>query len=215
MDLSKTARGHLVAIMRRDLRINARLAGLVLEDNPQLGDHRGRDHRGAVLTIERLQHNGSGYATLVAPMDSVVHWSIGIHVPAACMHGVTPALRAREQAEAEERAAQDAELQALHARFPIGWIERNVATIEIRDGAAVMSVVEDADERYTMLRASWQDQTSFEQYVSETTYGPCRMFVGPLSSFIGREYDCVVPEGMPEDTMIVDMTIATERRIAA
>lgn len=205
MDLSRTARGHLLAIVRRDLAINARLAALVLEANPQLADARRRDHRGAVLEVERVQYDGSGYATLTAPAEAPIPWSVHMHVPTDCMKGIAPALLAK----------QDAEIAALHARFPIGWIERTVITIEIRDGSAVMSVVENADETYTMLRASWQDQESFEQYVSETTLGRCRMFVGPLSSFIGREYDCVVPDGMRPDTMIVDMTIASEVRLAA
>lgn len=215
MDLSRTARGHLLAIVRRDLAINARLAALVLEANPQLADARRRDHRGAVLEVERVQYDGSGYATLTAPAEAPIPWSVHMHVPTDCMKGIAPALLAKQEADAKERAKQDAEIAALHARFPIGWIERTVITIEIRDGSAVMSVVENADETYTMLRASWQDQESFEQYVSETTLGRCRMFVGPLSSFIGREYDCVVPDGMRPDTMIVDMTIASEVRLAA
>jgi len=215
MDLTRTARGHLLTIMRRDLGINARLAAMVLDHNERLADHRGRDHRGARLEVVRMDGHGSGYAILTAADDAAIHWSVAVHVPRACMHAVAPSFHAREREEAAVRAAEEVALQALHARFPIDWIERTIAAVEIRDGAAVMTVVENPDERFTMMRASWQDQASFEQYVSETEAGPCRMYVGPLSSFTGRGYDCVAPEGTPDDAMIVDMTIPLERRLAA
>lgn len=204
--LTTTARGHLIKAIRRDLLVNTTQASAIIEDS-WIAQHPS-GFRDAYIVIDDIDAQNCGRASIFLKIpDSDDQFIAPLKVNNGLMSRVANEWNANMAPIRALEAIQEAEQKALKAAHPISWIDGQITAIDIQTDRAIFTVEGANAGTYLMLPASWQDQVSFAAYAAETSLGNNQLYVGKASAYRARSFDCVIPDDVPEDALIADMTI--------